>query len=253
MKLNKFKNLIVLGVIVLSFFLSNNVSAYYTQYYWAEKSYNFNQPIPCQITNFEANNANINFNEPVFLRWSTMGCNHVSISSFGNVAETGEATFYPSNDTTYTLTASNAAGFLNSQKVKIYVNRDSATQQNNYYSGTPTNSVTNNYYSTDSVSNTSTSTKTSSTVKPVSTINKTATVSSPTTVANPTATNNLGASAAGSNLTALSLKGSGSFMPSSIWQWLLVVALILIIIIIARTLARKPEVAHDPHGVAHAH
>lgn len=72
--------------------------------------------------------------------------------------------------------------------------------------------------------------------------------------------NNLGASAyngysqsEGSEITALSLRGSGGFMPSSIWQWILVVILILIIIIIARMFVRKPHPAdHDNHG-SHAH
>jgi hypothetical protein len=41
-------------------------------------------------------------------------------------------------------------------------------------------------------------------------------------------------------LAALSLAGTdGSFMPSSIWQWLLTIILILIIIIIIRILARR--------------
>lgn len=72
--------------------------------------------------------------------------------------------------------------------------------------------------------------------------------------------NNLGASAYGSydqsrenDITALSLRGSGSFMPSSIWQWILVIILILAIIIIARMFVRKPHPAdHDTH-VTHAH
>lgn len=51
-------------------------------------------------------------------------------------------------------------------------------------------------------------------------------------------------------LTALSLRGSGSFMPSSIWQWLLVVFLILVIIILSRILTRRHEV-HEVHNVAH--
>jgi len=49
-------------------------------------------------------------------------------------------------------------------------------------------------------------------------------------------------------LTALSLNGSGGFMPSSVWQWLIVIFLILVIIIIARILGRKPD-----HHDAHAH
>ena len=47
------------------------------------------------------------------------------------------------------------------------------------------------------------------------------------------------------NLSALSLNGSGGFMPSSVWQWLAVIFLILVIIIIAR-MFNKPE----PHHVA---
>lgn len=53
----------------------------------------------------------------------------------------------------------------------------------------------------------------------------------------------------GNNLTALSLQGSGSFMPSSIWQWIIVIFLILAIIIIARMLTSKPA-HHDVHTVA---
>jgi len=72
--------------------------------------------------------------------------------------------------------------------------------------------------------------------------------------------NNLGASAYnsygqsnGKNITALSLRGSGGFMPSSIWQWILVVILILIIVIIGRMFVRKPHPSdHDAHG-SHAH
>ncbi len=42
-------------------------------------------------------------------------------------------------------------------------------------------------------------------------------------------------------LTALSLAGSGGFMPSSIWQWFLVVLFILAIIIIVRMLTRPDQ------------
>ena len=42
-------------------------------------------------------------------------------------------------------------------------------------------------------------------------------------------------------IAALSLAGSGGFMPSSVWQWLLVILLILVIVILARTLSK-------PHG-----
>ncbi len=51
-----------------------------------------------------------------------------------------------------------------------------------------------------------------------------------------------------SDLAALSLNGSGGFMPSSIWQWFLVILLILGIIIITRMIGRSEH--HDVHTVA---
>lgn len=54
------------------------------------------------------------------------------------------------------------------------------------------------------------------------------------------------------DLTALSLAGSGGFMPSSVWQWILVIFLILIIIILARQFSKKKTSHADPH-TAHAH
>lgn len=62
--------------------------------------------------------------------------------------------------------------------------------------------------------------------------------------------NNLGASALNSIKTApaLSANGNGGFLPSSVWQWVLTVILILIIIIVARMFVRKPDPAdHDAH------
>ncbi len=53
----------------------------------------------------------------------------------------------------------------------------------------------------------------------------------------------------GNQLTALSVNGNGGFMPSSIWQWLLVILLILVIIIIARMLGRRPHEVHEMHTV----
>jgi hypothetical protein len=58
------------------------------------------------------------------------------------------------------------------------------------------------------------------------------------------------------DLTALSLRGSGSFMPSSLWQWMIVVILILLIIILARMLTRGHIVHHyedNNHGAPAHH
>lgn len=56
-----------------------------------------------------------------------------------------------------------------------------------------------------------------------------------------------------SNLTALALNGSGGFMPSSVWQWIIVVFLILVIIIIIRIMIRKPDEIHEHHEVHTTH
>ncbi|MDE2030925.1 MAG: hypothetical protein KGI58_01545 [Patescibacteria group bacterium] len=54
--------------------------------------------------------------------------------------------------------------------------------------------------------------------------------------------------ASNNGLAALSLAGTGSFMPSSLWQWLLVVLLIFVIIILARLIGRSR--VHEVHTVA---
>ncbi|HLP86969.1 MAG TPA: hypothetical protein VK153_03825 [Candidatus Paceibacterota bacterium] len=126
----------------------------------------------------------------------------------------------------------------------------------------PTSQVVNNYYyyQTPSTAKTSTTSTTGTYTYPSST---TSTSNGSTTggVINGVNTaNNLGASAynpyaqvSGNGIPALTLRGSGGFMPSSIWQWILVVFLILAIIVLARMFVKKPSPAdHDAHG-AHAH
>ena len=88
--------------------------------------------------------------------------------------------------------------------------------------------------------------------KPIETTTKTATVKTAAKPVVKSATSDLPAvktvQTEDNGLTALSLKGSGSFMPSSIWQWMLVILLILAIIILARTLTKKPAHHGDPHA-----
>jgi hypothetical protein len=52
----------------------------------------------------------------------------------------------------------------------------------------------------------------------------------------------------GNDIAALSLQGNGGFMPSSVWQWLFVILLILAIVIIARILGKGPA-HHETHTV----
>ena len=51
----------------------------------------------------------------------------------------------------------------------------------------------------------------------------------------------------GNDLSALSINGSGSFMPSSVFQWFLTILLILAIIIIARMIIRHSANHKDSH------
>ena len=128
---------------------------------------------------------------------------------------------------------------------------------NNSQTTKPTTSVVNNYYySTPATSKVATVTKTTTENNSIDRIN--------TNTTNNTGNNNLGASAyngyngyngqsTDNGITALSLRGSGSFMPSSIWQWILVVIFILAIIVISRMLMHKPEPVQESHGASHAH
>ena len=106
---------------------------------------------------------------------------------------------------------------------------------------TPTTTTTQN--SNTSSNSTSTSTKTTN----KTTDKNVATTSNKNTVSNlPPVVIDQGSSGFSTNandLTALSFQGSGGFMPSSIWQWMLVVVFILIIIIIAR-LFKKHDTTH---------
>lgn len=256
MKLRISKNLIVLIAIALSFLIANNASASYVSSY---SLYN-TQPIPCLVNTFEvngSNNANINLNEPVILTWSTSGCNHVYISNYGDVSTDGELTFYPRRDIVYTLSANNSSGYYDSLAVRVYINTNSNyLSQNNSNTQNGTSVVNNYYYPTTSKVSTATNTLTKTSTNTNTTKNTTNSAASSTNSTN--GTNNLGASVAnsvsqGSGLTALSLKGSGGFMPSSIWQWILVVILILIIIIIVRTLTNKPAPGPEAHAAPHSH
>lgn len=49
-------------------------------------------------------------------------------------------------------------------------------------------------------------------------------------------------------VAALSIKGSSSFMPSSVFQWIILILIVLAIIVIARTIAKKSQ-PNEPHAV----
>ena len=105
---------------------------------------------------------------------------------------------------------------------------------------TPANTTTNN-------TTTNTTTKTVSTTATPAKVRQTTN----TTEYNPSYSNQLRPVVTtpvdNNGLTALSVAGSGGFMPSSVFQWILVILFILAIIIIARMLGRTNH--HEVHTV----
>ncbi|MFA6515375.1 MAG: hypothetical protein WCT42_03900 [Candidatus Paceibacterota bacterium] len=206
------KNLIILGAIIFSFALTNSVSAYA----FSNRGYVEYNP----------------YNQYVSNQGYIPGYYQTGYSSYNS----NNNNIYNPNPTVVTT-----------QAMPPVVN--------NYYYPTT--------YTTPKVATTTSNTNnTTSTTQRTYTNNQVAPSTSNTNTVdynNSGYSNSLGASAYNSTgysnqtknsskITALSLRGSGSFMPSSIWQWILVVILILAIIVIARMFVRKPSPGdHDAH------
>jgi len=177
------KNLIILGAIVFSFILTNNVDAGYYHY------------------NYSATST-----DPVYYEY--------------NYPSSPDSSYYYGSTSAY-----------------------------NSSSSTDGKTVINNYYNTA----TATKVKTTATEKTTTdTSDSDKETSASVAKANADYTNNLGASA-GNGITALSLRGSGGFMPSSIWQWIFVVILILVVVILARLITKKPAVVEEEIHAVHTH
>lgn len=118
-------------------------------------------------------------------------------------------------------------------------NINERTIVNNYYYGTPSsvnkNSTSNSSDSVKNTGNDSSSDNLNTDSEDLGILNDSDVKS-----------NLLGASAA-SGLTALSLRGSGGFMPSSIWQWILAGILLLVIIILIRVLINNSNKKSSHH------
>ena len=230
------KNLIILGAIIFSFFaLTNSVSAYTT--------YAFS-------------------NDPI---------NYDSASAYAGNQGYSQYNYYQSSGyipmTPQIMNPINPVNPYNTnqgypQTAQVYP-QYSYYQASGYNTSTQpqpqpkTTSVVNNYYQTApaTTAKTTTSTTTDTTNKNTTT-NNTDTTGTNTVGYN----NSLGASAyngssqaSGNGLTALSLAGSGGFMPSSIWQWIFVIILILVIVIISRMLINNRQTVLQESHIVHAH
>lgn len=248
------KILIVLGVFVAFSFISQSAFAdYYIPY-----EYNNNNDDACFISSFTANNTNINQGDSVRLNWSTDSCADVQITNLGNVRDIGSAYVYPEGDTIYKITAYNFSSNKYTKTINVYVNNNNSESLiSNNSSTKPGTTIVNNYYTT-APANTSRVATTTNTSNTSTTKNNTTNTNTNTTKSTPNDTNTDKSTTdsttkntdgvyggatdvTGGDLTALSLKGSGSFMPSSIWQWILVIFLILIVIILVRIVSKPPR------------
>ena len=105
-------------------------------------------PSNCTISSFTGNGStspSISSGDPVNLTWSTYGCTSVSLSSFGNVNQSGSQTVYPSANMNYVLTAYDSSGMTQTRTVYVNVN-------NNNYNNCTISSFTGNGSTSPSIS-----------------------------------------------------------------------------------------------------
>lgn len=147
---------------------------------------------------------------------------------------------------------SNGYDYVATTRSNTYYNNqpNQYNNSNNYQpNGTP---IINNYYYKDqSVTAKSTTSTTTKSTTSGSSSTKTNTSASNTNKLNGDSSNVnaeevFNTDGTSNDLTALSFRGSGGFLPSSFWQWLLVIFLILFIIILARMIARSNKA--NVHG-----
>ena len=234
MKNTILKSGIAFLTIVFSLTLANNTFAY-----------NYNLQPDCIISNFKVNGSTsitVSSGDPITLTWNTVNCRSANLSGYNintNVALNGHMTLNPTTSSDYKILATSSGISYQSQSVEVsvipttdYYTTPIATA-NPYYLPSQYN-----YYPTQNTTNTSTTIKGTST-----------TTAKKVTSSTKKNTSQTSESDTGNSLTALTFRGSGGFMPSSIWQWLLVIILILVIIILSRTLVKKPSPGdHDTHA-----
>jgi hypothetical protein len=212
------KLIVLFGAIIFSLALTNSVSA----------------SSDCVIRDFKANgmtSITINSGDLVTLSWNANNCKSIKLSGRDVSTEVSSSDYFNVNPTVssnYTILAT-ATGFYPYQYQTVKVNVIPKAEDTSV-NGTVNPNQYNYFY------NKATSTTTEKDVTPK--VSKTE--STDKKVETPAKDNS-------NDLTALSLRGSGGFMPSSIWQWILLVILILIIIIVGRMFVHKP----DPSDPAH--
>jgi len=87
---------------------------------------NISSPTPnCSINSFSASPTSITNGSSSTLNWNTNNCTNVTISNLGySVPISGAQTVWPNYTTTYTLTATNSNGSIQTRSMTIYVNNN---------------------------------------------------------------------------------------------------------------------------------
>jgi hypothetical protein len=238
----KINKLLIKLVIFAIFFVNTNVAIAYT-------SYIYDSGPECMIRNFKANGSTsleVRSGSPVTLSWDTANCKSVKLSGGKintSVAQSGYLTINPTNSNKYTISGAIGNGLYNYQKIEVSVipevtviNTPVVTAINPVV--IPTQYVLQPATTTKVATATTTKTTTNVTNTKTNTVDNTNT--SDTNNSDVLSANVYNSRTNNSNIPALTLQGSGGFMPSSIWQWMLVVVLILIIVILSRLFIKKP-------------
>lgn len=82
---------------------------------------NNNNDDACEISQFTSNRTSVGDGTSATLSWNTNGCDSVYISGIGNVNASGSRAVYPSDTTTYTLSAYDSNGNTDTARVTISV------------------------------------------------------------------------------------------------------------------------------------
>lgn len=218
--------------------------------------------VSCSINYFNTNQNAISSGNGASLSWSTNNCSNVYLSSFGSVSISNSGyPVYPSSTTTYTLNASNGST-NDSSSVTVTVvnnncgnncsyphshqNQDRGYYQPYYYPQTsqqiyyPQTSVVDPYYTT-------TTSYSSGTIQPQASTSRRVTSTNNNQTGNTNVNGNT-SGVNGSNLAAGAGFALGSFFPSTMLGWLMLVIFILVLIIISRVLFKNPNTNHNNHN-----
>ncbi len=219
MKVNVNKNLIYLGAFIIIFFGASNVAS----------ACDPSNPASCY--NYTNNGGYYN-NQPYS---NNIDNNFPPVTN--SYYSSGSPVSYGYNTYTY---GSNVNPYNNPQYVD-YGNTNTTNSTNGVSSNTT------NTTNTRTITNTTN--KVDTTTKATTKENDTANTTNTTDVKGEASTTNQASSLSANGLTALSLQGSSSFMPDTVWEWICVFFLMLAIIILIRQFRSQPK--HEVHAVAH--